>query len=165
MTEVVKHRRLAAFMLGDTRCMSVTTNLNAVTESLTSFRIIPGTKPYFSGNARLGRDLVSYFHLPTFLGLNKGEELADPDLPKDFILRDPLSSSMIGLQTDGVVAFVEISELEDGVLADLKLPTSLSPYCTGAVKYQSKLWALITLDFILRDSNFRSVELPVRGHK
>tara|TARA_R110002124_G_scaffold128157_11_gene288649 strand:- start:2790 stop:3284 length:495 start_codon:yes stop_codon:yes gene_type:complete len=162
MTEKDKHRRLAAFMLGDTYCMTLTSNLNAVTESLTSFRIIPGTKPFFSGNARLGRDLVSYFHLPTFLGLKRSDESSNPDLPRDFILRDPLSSSMIGLQTDGVVGFIPVVELSDADPSDLNIPASLSPFCTGAVSYQSRLWALITLDYILRDANFRSVELPVQ---
>ena len=161
MSENLEQRRLAAFFLGDTRCMCVTTNLDAVTESPKNFRIFPGTKPYFSGNARLGRDLVSYFHLPTFFGLaGQKSEASQDEHPTDFVPRDPLSPSMVGLHTDGIVAFVPVIELKDADPAGLSIPSKLAPYCTGVVEYQGAMWALVCLETIIRDNNFRSVELP-----
>lgn len=158
-----KDQRLAAFRLGETLCLCATANLDAVTPSPSSFRIIPGTKPYFSGNARIGRDLVSYYHLPTFLGLTAGgPQAVAHDKPTTLIVRDPLSSSTIGLQTDEIIAFIPITELSDARREDLAIPAKLTPYCVGVVSARSKLWALIHLDNIIRDPNFRSVELPVQ---
>lgn len=158
-----KDQHLAAFRLGETLCLCVTSNLDAVTPPPTNALIIPGTKPYFTGNAKIGRDLVSYFHLPTFLGLNpSGTQDARDDKPTTLILRDPLSSGIYGLQTDEIIAFIPAVELEDAASEDLAIPAKLTPYCVGVVSARSKLWALIHLDNIIRDPNFRSVELPVQ---
>lgn len=158
-----KEQRLAAFRLGDTLCLCVTSNLDAVMQTPTNALIIPGTKPYFIGNAKIGRDLVSYFHLPTFLGLNSaGQSEAQYDKPTTLILRDPLSSSVYGLVTDEIIDFIPAVELEDAAREDLAMPAMLTPYCVGVVKARSKHWALIHLDNIIRDQSFRSVELPVQ---
>lgn len=160
---VPKDQRLAAFLLGETRCLCATTNLDAVTASPSSFRIIPGTKPYFSGNARIGNNLVSYFHLPTFLGLSSsGTKEAREDMSTTLILRDPLSNAVYGLQTDGITAFIPIAELQDAAREDLAIPAKLTPYCVGVVSARGKLWALINLDTIIHDQNFRSIELPMQ---
>ncbi|MPQ69268.1 hypothetical protein [Pseudomonas sp. MWU12-2323] len=158
-----KGQRLAAFRLGETLCLCATSNLDAVIPSPHSFRIIPGTKPYFSGNDRIGRDLVSYFHLPTFLGLaSGGHHESEDDKPTTLILRDPLSSAFIGLQTDEIISFIPLVELQDAAREDLAIPAKLTPYCIGVVSARQKLWALIHLDNIIRDPNFRSIELPVQ---
>lgn len=158
-----KGQRLAAFRLGETLCLCATSNLDAVISSPDNFRIIPGTKPYFSGNDRIGRDLVSYFHLPTFLGLaSGGHQESEDDRPTTLILRDPLSSAIIGLQTDEIIAFIPLVELKDAAREDLAIPAKLTPYCVGVVSARQKLWALIHLDNIIRDPNFRSIELPVQ---
>ena len=158
-----KDQRLAAFLLGDTHCLCATSNLDAVTPTPANALIIPGTKPYFTGNAQIGRDLVSYFNLPSFLGLNSSaQQESQDDKPTTLILRDPLSSSVYGLQTDGIIAFIPAAELEDAAREDLAIPAKLTPYCVGVVSARSKLWALIHLDNIIRDPNFRSVELPVQ---
>ncbi len=163
MSEAHRDKRLAAYRLGETYCLSVTSNLDAITQSPKNFRIIPGTKPYFSGNARIGRDLVSYYHLPTFLGLSSSSsQQVDHDKPTTLILRDPMSSSTIGLQTDEIIAFIPVAELRDALPEDLAIPAKLTPYCSGVVESRSRLWALITLDYIIRDPNFRAVELPVQ---
>lgn len=158
-----KDQRLAAFRLGDTLCLCVTSNLDAVTPTPTDLLIIPGTKPYFSGNAQIGRDLVSYFHLPTFLGLSSGGQPdASADRPTTLILRDPLSSSIYGLQTDEIIDMIPVHELEDTAREEMVIPAKLTPYCVGVVSARSKKWALIHLDNIIRDPNFRAVELPVQ---
>jgi chemotaxis signal transduction protein len=158
-------QRLAAFRLGETLCLCATSNLDAVLPSPDSFRIIPGTKPYFLGNARIGigRDLVSYFHLPTFLGMATGGlPQTKDDKPTTLILRDPLSSAIIGLQTDEIISFIPVGELKDAGREELIIPAKLTPYCIGVVSAREKFWALIHLDNIIRDPNFRSIELPVQ---
>ena len=158
-----KDQRLAAFRLGDTLCLCVTSNLDAVTPTPTDPLIIPGTKPYFTGNARIGRDLVSYFHLPTFLGLSTGsQQEVNDDRTTTLILRDPISTSIYGLQTDEMIDMIPVYELEDAALEDMAIPAKLTPYCVGVVSARSKKWALIHLDNIIRDPNFRAVELPVQ---
>ncbi len=158
-----KEQRLAAFRLGETRCLCVTSNLDAVTETPTKALIIPGTKPFFIGNSKIGRDLVSYFHLPTFLGLNSSGQPNDRyDKATTLILRDPLSPSIYGLVTDEIIDFIPAMELEDAAPEELSIPAKLTPYCMGVVKARSHTWALIHLDNILRDPSFRSVELPVQ---
>nr|WP_192963223.1 chemotaxis protein CheW [Pseudomonas fluorescens]CEK42001.1 hypothetical protein PQBR57_0048 [Pseudomonas fluorescens SBW25] len=158
-----KDQRLAAFRLGETLCLCVTSNLDAVFPTPTDPLIIPGTKPYFTGNARIGRDLVSYFHLPTFLGLSTSSQAdANDDRTTTLIIRDPLSSSIYGLQTDEIIDMIPIHELEDASREDMAIPAKLTPYCVGVVSARSKMWALIHLDNIIRDPNFRAVELPVQ---
>jgi chemotaxis signal transduction protein len=161
MTENTPNQMLAAYLLGDTHCLSATSNLDAVTPPPSSFRLIPGTKPYFSGNARIGRDLVSYYHLPTFLGLTSQAPEND-DVPTTLITRDPLSVSTIGLQTDAILDFIPTEEITDAERDSLVIPAKLTPYCVGVVSARSVLWALIDLDQIIRDPNFRAVELPVQ---
>lgn len=165
MTNVAsKDQRLAAFRLGETLCLCVTSNLDAVTPTPTDLLIIPGTKPHFSGNARIGRDLVSYFHLPTFLGLSSaGQQEVHDDRTTTLILRDPLSSSIYGLQTNEIIDMIPVYELEDAAREDMAIPAKLTPYCVGVVSARSKMWALIHLDNIVRDPHFRAVELPDRG--
>lgn len=158
-----KEQRLAAFRLGETLCLCVTSNLDAVTETPAKALIIPGTKPYFIGNAKIGRDLVSYFHLPTFLGLSSTGQAKDRyDKATTLILRDPLSPSIYGLVTDEIIDFIPAVELEDAAREDLAIPAKLTPYCVGVVNARSHKWALIHLDNIIRDQTFRSVELPVQ---
>ncbi|NVL50024.1 hypothetical protein F2S72_09765 [Pseudomonas syringae pv. actinidiae] len=158
-----KDQRLAAFRLGETLCLCVTSNLDAVTPTPTDLLIIPGTKPYFSGNARIGRDLVSYFHLPTFLGLSAaGQQDVNDDRTTTLILRDPMSSSIYGLQMDEIIDMIPVYEMEDSAREDMVIPAKLTPYCVGVVAARSKTWALIHLDNIIRDPNFRAVELPVQ---
>jgi len=157
-SEVRKEQRLCAFRLGQTLCLCVTTNLDAVTSTPMNALIIPGTKPYFIGNGKIGRDLVSYFHLPTFLGLaSANQPTADDDKPTTLILRDPLSSAIVGLQTDEILSFIPTSEIRDAERDSLEIPAKLTPHCVGVVSAKSKLWALIHLDNIIRDPNFRSV--------
>jgi chemotaxis signal transduction protein len=158
-------QRLAAFRLGETLCLCATSNLDAVIPSPDNFRIIPGTKPFFLGNARIGsgRDLVQYFHLPIFLGLaSSGQPGPKDERATTLILRDPLSTAIIGLQTDEVISFISVGELEDASNDDLIIPPMLTPHCVGVVSAREKLWALINLDNIIRDPKFRSIELPVQ---
>jgi len=162
MTDRQYSQRLVAYRLGDTLCFSVTFNLDAVTTAPSSFRLIPGTKPYFSGNSRIGRDLVSYYHLPTFLGLASNKTSSSDDQPTTLITRDPLSSSTIGLQTDAILDFIPVDEVEDADRNALAIPAKLTPYCVGVVQARNQLWALIDLDQIIRDPNFRTIELPVQ---
>lgn len=162
MIEKQYNQRLVAYRLGETLCLSVTSCLDAVTTAPTSFRLIPGTKPYFSGNARIGRDLVSYYHLPTFLGLPPAKSTGSDDQPTTLITRDPLSSSTIGLQTDAILDFIPVEEIQDAERNSLAIPAKLTPYCVGVVEARKQLWALIHLDQIIRDPNFRAVELPVQ---
>lgn len=155
------NKRMAAYRLGKTYCLSPTENIDAVTQSPDSFRIIPGTKPYYAGNSRIGRDLVSYYHLSLFLGLPGDESAEDKyDMPTTLIIRDPLSRSTIGIITDAVIGFIPIQELRDVSDGDLALPSKLAPFCAGVVAYKDQRWALINLDSIVSDPNFRSVELP-----
>lgn len=164
MTSTVpKDRHFAGFRLGDTYCLCVTSNLDAVTPTPQKVLILPGTKPYFTGNEKIGRDIVSYYHLPTFLGLpSAGEPPRNDDKPTTLILRDPLSSAIIGLQTDEILSFVPIAEMKDAPREKLSIPAKLTPYCQGVVVARQRLWALIHLDNIIRDPNFRAVELPVQ---
>lgn len=162
MTERNLNQRLVAYRLGETKCLSVTSSIDAVTTAPASFRIVPGTKPYFSGNARIGRDLVSYYHLPTFLGLGVSKNTAAEEQDTTIITRDPLSASTIGLQTDAILDFITVEEIEDADSSELSIPALLTPYCIGVAKARNQFWALIHLDQIIRDPNFRAVELPVQ---
>jgi chemotaxis signal transduction protein len=158
-----KDQRLAAFRLGETYCLCVTSSLDAITPTPKGTLIIPGTKPYFTGNAKIGRDLVSYFHLPTFLGINPSEHAdVNDDTPTTLILRDPLSTGIYGLQTDEILEFIPVCELEDAARTDLAIPAKLATYCVGVVTARARQWALIQLDHIIRDTTFRSIELPVQ---
>ena len=162
MNKKLVTQRLIGYRLGETYCMSATTSLDAVITAPKSFQIIPGTKPYFSDSSRIGREVVSYFHLPTFLGLSQPQAQSNNDHPSTLITRDPLSSSVIGLQMDAVIDFVLISQIEDANKNELSIPAKLAPYCTGVVKAKDRLWALVHLEQILSDPNFRAVELPVQ---
>ncbi|MFL1449324.1 hypothetical protein ACI77O_13085 [Pseudomonas tritici] len=163
INSIPKDRHFAGFRLGDTHCLCVTSNLDAVMPTPNQVLIIPGTKPFFTGNQKIGRDIVSYYHLPTFLGLSSaGEPSRNDDKPTTLILRDPLSTSIIGLQTDEILSFVPVVELKDAGRDELTIPAKLTPYCVGVVSARQQLWALIHLDNIIRDPNFRSVELPVQ---
>lgn len=123
-----KNRRLAAFRLGETLCLCVTSGLDAVTATPEKALIIPGTKPFFTGNAKIGRDLVSYFHLPTFLGLaSASQQQISDDRPTTLILRDPLSTAIIGLQTDEILDFIPVLELKDATREELTIPAKLTP--------------------------------------
>lgn len=159
----IKDQRLAAFRLGETRCLCVTSNLNGVIHTPTDTLLIPGTRPYFLGNSKIGKDLVSYFDLPTFLGLKPRDRTpAAQDRATTFILRDPLSPSLYGLVTDEIIEMIPVVEAEDASNEHLTIPAKLTPFCAGVVFARSHHWALIHLDYILRDPAFRSVELPVQ---
>ncbi|XP_068917877.1 methyl-accepting chemotaxis protein Aer-like [Tenebrio molitor] len=48
---------MAAYLLGETLCLSPTVNIDAVTQSPDNYRIIPGTKPYFL-EASMSRNIL-----------------------------------------------------------------------------------------------------------
>jgi chemotaxis signal transduction protein len=154
------NKRMAAYLLGETLCLSPTVNIDAVTQSPDNYRIIPGTKPYFLGNSRIGRDLVSYYHLSTFLGLPARDgEQEKYDLPTTLVIRDPLSRSTMGIITDGVIGFIPVPELRDAENSEVSLPSKLAPFCNGVVTHRDAQLALINLDSIVCDPSFRNVEL------
>lgn len=155
-------KRLVTYMLGETPCMSLTHAVHAITSTPTGLRLIPGTKSYFSGNGALGRDLISYFSLPSFLELRSEEDDVALDQPTTLITRDPISSSTIGLQVNAVLGFVPVEEIADSSPDALSVPPRLAPYCVGVVNARGRHWALIDLDQIVIDSTFRAVELETQ---